>query len=400
MPVPRPATTGLALVVTASLAVHLVTFLIRPVASYRVLALGGDATAVGLVAAAGALLPVFLALPMGRAADRGGLTWLLAGGGLAMTAGALGLAFTTTLPLMAAGNVVIGVGQLALMLAFQGLVAELSPPEHQDRNFGWFTAAASIGQLIGPLTGGWVIGSATASAMVAETREAFLLATAVGVVITLLCLALAWTLKALARNKKNGDHTVHKGSARALLGNRRLLVAIFTSFAVMSSVDVITAYLPVLGEDRGLSPAVVGALLAVRAGFSFLSRLLIPLLVGRFGRLAVLSVSGGLAGICVTALVFTSGFWPLAALMAVLGLVLGLGQPLTMTWTVREAPDNLRSTALGLRLTGNRVAQAAAPAAAGAISGLVGVAGPFLLIALLLFASTVTVLPGWRAERG
>ncbi len=386
----------LVLVSLATLAVHLTTFLARPVASYRVLALGGDARAVGFVAAAGAFLPIFLALPMGRAADRDRTPWLLLSGGLLMTAGTLILAYAGSLGVMAAGTVVLGTGQLALMLAFQTLIAMLSAPDKQDRNFGWFTAAASMGQLLGPLIGGWVVSGGRPGALLAETGTAFLIASAIGAVIVLLCVAL---VAALPRRSGARPPAAARGSATALLRNRRLLVAIFTSFAVMSSVDVLTAYLPVLGHERGLTPALVGVLLAVRAGFSFLSRLLIPVLLGRVGRRTVLVVSGGTAAAGVVGLVFATQPWLIAVLMAVLGMVLGLGQPLTMTWTVREAPDELRSTALGLRLTGNRVAQAAAPAAAGAVSALVGVAGPFLLIAALLAASTITMLPGWRAER-
>jgi MFS family permease len=382
----------------ACFATHLATYLARPAASYRVLALGGDGRAVGLIAAAGAFLPIFLALPMGRAADRGRTTWLLLGGAILVTTGSTTLALSGSLLTMAVGNVVVGTGQLALMLAFQGLVAALSEPADQDRNFGWFTAGASLGQLAGPLLGGWIMGAAAAASLTA-TRDAFLLAAASGLAILLTCAALATTLR--RRLPRTGSSQARSpGGTRKLLHNRRLLVAIFTSFTVMSSIDVVTAYLPVLGEQRGLTPAVVGGLLAIRAGCSFVSRLLIPVLVRGLGRLTVLLVTSAVATLALVALVLTDDLAVIAVLMAVLGLVLGLGQPLTMTWTVREAPAQLRSTALGLRLTGNRIAQAAAPAAAGAVSTVVGVAGPFLLVAALLAAATVTVLPGWRAERG
>jgi MFS family permease len=42
------------------------------VTSYRLLALGSGARAVGLVAAAFALVPLFAAIPLGRFADRRG----------------------------------------------------------------------------------------------------------------------------------------------------------------------------------------------------------------------------------------------------------------------------------------------------------------------------------------
>ena len=45
-------------------------YIARPMTSYRLLGLGAGARAVGLVAAAFALLPLFVAIPLGRFADR------------------------------------------------------------------------------------------------------------------------------------------------------------------------------------------------------------------------------------------------------------------------------------------------------------------------------------------
>lgn len=63
-----------------------------------------------------------------------------------------------------------------------------------------------------------------------------------------------------------------------------------------------------------------------------------------------------------------------------------------MTTVVRAAPAGARSTALALRLTGNRLGQVAAPAAAGLVAGVAGVAAPFVMPgALLLLSSAVAV---------
>lgn len=63
-----------------------------------------------------------------------------------------------------------------------------------------------------------------------------------------------------------------------------------------------------------------------------------------------------------------------------------------MTTVVQAAPAGARSTALALRLTGNRLGQVAAPAAAGLVAGVAGVAAPFVMLgALLLLSSAVAV---------
>ncbi len=84
--------------------------------------------------------------------------------------------------------------------------------------------------------------------------------------------------------------------------------------------------------------------------------------------------------------------WALGMMPAVLGFCLGAGQPLSMTTVVRAASDDARSTALALRLTGNRLGQVAAPAAAGLVAGTGGVAAPFVMPGGLLLLSAGVAL--------
>ena len=59
--------------------------------------------------------------------------------------------------------------------------------------------------------------------------------------------------------------------------------AMLASLTVLSVIDVMVVYLPALGQERGLSVAVVGALLSVRGGASMVSRLAVARVVKQFG---------------------------------------------------------------------------------------------------------------------
>ena len=50
--------------------------------------------------------------------------------------------------------------------------------------------------------------------------------------------------------------------------------AMYVSITVASTIDVLVAYLPVYGEDRGLPVTLVGLLLSLRAGATMASRLM------------------------------------------------------------------------------------------------------------------------------
>jgi MFS family permease len=81
--------------------------------------------------------------------------------------------------------------------------------------------------------------------------------------------------------------------------------------------------------------------------------------------------------------------------MIVIGFGLGLGQPVTLAWVASRAPSDVRGTAIGLRLSGNRLGQMVLPAVVGAVGGVLGLVAVFWALAVLLAASTTAV---WRAS--
>lgn len=75
--------------------------------------------------------------------------------------------------------------------------------------------------------------------------------------------------------------------------------------------------------------------------------------------------------------------------MVVAGLGLGLGQPLSLAWVAANAPRELRGTALGVRLSGNRLGQIVVPAVVGALAGVTGLAAVFWSLTAMLASSAV-----------
>lgn len=116
------------------------------------------------------------------------------------------------------------------------------------------------------------------------------------------------------------------------------------------------------------------------------------------GRTALLSATCLLGGLLCAAVALPVPVRGLAVVLAVLGFCLGFGQPLSMTTVVQAAPAAARSTALALRLTGNRLGQVAAPAAAGLIAGVAGTAAPFVMLGALLVGAAGLGLRGGGAD--
>jgi MFS family permease len=361
-------------------------YLARPVTSYRALALGADLRAVGLITAAFALVPLLVALPLGRAADRWRPGYLLAGGIVLSAVACALLGLAATLVGLALSSALLGLGHLALTLAGQSLIARQSDDTEHDRDFGLYAAAASLGQLVGPALAGLTLASAGRSLEDATTLG-FLVAAG----LVALALPTCHRVDLLGRADRPERPDPRPLRAGELVRARGVPAGMFASLAILATVDVLTAYLPVLGERRGIGPGMVGALLSLRAASSILSRILIPWMVARLGRVRLLTVSAAGSALLTAALPAAGGAGVLAVLLTAAGFFLGIGQPLTMSMVVQAVPDDARGTALAIRLTGNRLGQVATPAAAGLVAGAAGVAAPFWLLGGLLGLAALAV---------
>ncbi|MBT2415617.1 MFS transporter [Streptomyces sp. ISL-12] len=360
----------------------------RPAVSYRALALGADERAVGVIAGVYALLPLFAAVPLGRRTDHGRCAPLLPVGVVLISGGCALSGAAGSLWAMALWSGVMGLGHLCFVIGAQSLVARQSAPHEQDRNFGHFTIGASLGQLVGPIAAGTVIGGSD----MAHSSAVALVAAGAGGAVALTSL---WRIEHRTAAKSAAAPGARVPVGR-ILRARGVPAGMLISLSVLSATDILTAYLPVVGEHRGIAPSVIGVLLSLRAAATIACRLVLTPLLRLLGRTALLTVTCLLAALLCAGVALPLPVWALALLLVVLGFCLGVGQPLSMTTVVQAAPAEARSTALALRLTGNRLGQVAAPAAAGLIAGVAGVAAPFVMLGALLLLSSGVAL---RAPR-
>lgn len=364
--------------------------LARPLISYKVLALGGDSLTVGLTSASYALVPVAAAIWLGRVSDRrSSLRGMVALGTLLLAAGPFVLFASSSLLLVAAASAVLGLGHLFFTIAGQSAVARFVPLDRMDAAFGWFTASFAVGQMVGPLLAGLVMGDAAgapAGVRLADSNAALVIAGLIAV------LAVPFALGTAARGSSDPPKTevpaARPASIAALLRYPTVKTNMVASLALLATTDILVAFLPLLGEAKGVPPTVVGVLLATRAAASIASRLLLPLLVAHWSRAGLVLASLAGAGMAL-ALVPWLFERPLAAgiLLALGGFFLGLGQPITMSLVTQAVPPASRGAALALRLLGNRVGQVTLPAAAGMLAAPVGPSGAIWMSCVVLGAA-------------
>ncbi|SCZ56644.1 Predicted arabinose efflux permease, MFS family [Arthrobacter sp. UNCCL28] len=364
---------------------------VRVIMSYQALAVTGSAVFVGLQSGAFALAGLLIALPTGRLADRFGCAIVCSLGLLIATTGTVAaLFFPVSIGLLIAA-LLLGAGHVGLVVGQQSFAAKLATGGNTDTAFGTLTAAASIGQLIGPPVVATVAAMATAD--IANPN------TALGLMICLgfLILAMPSTirlsgqerlLQSTRKQATRGNPPIPLQSVLRVPGMWQSLVV---SGIVFVSVDLLSSFLPVWAQERGVPATIVGLLLATRAVVTISSRIGMPWLLDRLKRKFILIAAIGLAVFALSALPLVNQWWAFP-LMCLIGIGLGLPQPLTMTWVVSLAPRSSRGAALGLRMTCNRLVQVSLPLAVSTIAVPIGIGAVFWsAAACLAFAAAISV---------
>ncbi|SNT48472.1 MFS transporter [Rhodococcoides kyotonense] len=279
---------------------------VRLMVGYRALALGADPLFLGLLASCFALPAFLCALAAGRLSDRIGGPVVALAGMIAAAVGTLGaFAFAHQWTVLAAASC-IGLGHMLIMVGQQTFVANVSASGSSDAAFGTLTAAASIGQLVGPPL-------VTAVASLTASSDEPGPNTTAGLIVCVVLVAFALpshiplhrtdrSLTALPPSESQPTGTW------ALLKTPDLWRSLVVSGAVLVSVDLMYTFVPLWAIEQDVNPTMVGLLLALRALVSVVSRFGLTRLVARFGRKFLILGSIAAAVAALIALPFV-GAW-------------------------------------------------------------------------------------------
>ena len=394
----------------------------RPTMTYRALDLDATPLEIGLIQSAFSILPALTAVAIGRWIDRVGESRYLMLSLLTLAMGSLIATFAGGLVALALAQVALGFGQIIYLVASQSLIANHGPRSGREGRYGHYSTVNSLGQLAGPAIAAAIVGGAIATmalgspTLVASVDPASLTTVVVpeavdrglleanpegrvflfAAVLAVVAFGLASRIPGYPRRPVDSAARAAEPGLLRLAGQvlRRqgMISAMAVSITVISAVDVLVAYLPAYGDEAGISVALVGLLLSVRAASSLVSRLFMTQLIALLGRSRLLALSMVMAGAGLAVMPFVAEPVALVGIMVVVGLGLGLGQPMTIAWVANRSPRRERATALGVRLTGNRVALLIVPTVMGAIAGTAGIAAIFIVVAVTLGGGAVIAI--------
>jgi MFS family permease len=282
------------------------TFAVRAFAlPLRVVELGGDKVAVGLLFSVGTVTAAGLSLPAGLIGDRFGKRTLLL---LSIGIGALsqmGMGVARSVPPLFVWQALAGVGAAGAQAALMSTLLDVVPSARTGRAMGWLTLAFQVGLLTGPALAGmslhWID-----------------LSTALAVSTALFALALAMTLGIrTAPGREVGWNLLRP--LRAIASSRAFAVATVGMLGATVLWGTLQAYLPVFGREQlGLSPEQIGYMIAIQAVANGLARIPGGRIVDRLPRRGLLVAVGlGIYAVAIAVLPHLSGFWATTLLLTI-----------------------------------------------------------------------------------
>jgi MFS family permease len=339
------------------------------------LELGATPLHIGLLLAAYGVFPLLMAVSAGRIADRYGSRIPVIFGMVVCTLGAVLPWFAPSLPLLFAAALVTGFGFILGQVALQSLVGSLGEGEARTRNFNNYALIVAMADFVGPVVAGFSIDHL-------GHVPAYLVMGAFGVtsVVMILVLARRIPLRRRPAPAPAGQSMLDLFRDPDM---RRVLIA---SAVVMTGIDLFQLYMPLYGHQVGLSASAIGMVLGTAAAATFVSRALLPTLAAHYGQEATLLYSLFLtAAMFILISLFSSGL-VLGLICFVLGLGMGLGQPLTVMLCYQYSPRGRSGESLGLRIAINNSMHVAVPALFGAVGSAFGLAPVFWVSAGVIAA--------------
>lgn len=358
----------------------------RPLVPLYAASMGANPFLIGVVVAAHSLISLVLAVPAGSLTDFFGPKRMIIAGGFGMAASAALIGLIPGYASLIMGESLLGLSSLCIIVASQTFAGSVGPPSQRESNFGWFTTFASAGQLAGPLLGG----------LIADFWS-FQLAFLAGGVFGLVASATAVLLPATKVRPQAQPLSGETWRIRRLMRNDGVKAAIVSSFGVLFAIGVRGAFFPLYMAGLGYTATAISVQLMARALASMVVRPFLPHIVRLSGgRFVVLVGSIAVAAVGLGITPFFASFWPLFFCSLLIGVGLGLCQPLSMVAVADNTSDEERGLAMGLRLTGNRLAQVTNPLIFGLIATLSGLLPAFIVSGVILLG-TAGLLGRWRS---
>jgi predicted MFS family arabinose efflux permease len=386
----------------------MITAIAQPFFSLYAQALGASTAVIGLLVTGRALLPMFIAMPVGQLIDVvGALTMARIGFFLLVVSVAM-TAASESLAVLAAGQMVLGASIIITASSLQVLVSR-GAESARNRNINRYSMAMSAGGMIGPIGGGALV--AAAGGGLAGYRFTFVATTALSLAAAIVLQFVVG--RRMAEGAEGGDRAAGgraKGETMAavrravrpsevlhsyssgwkLTKNRGVQFGLAGTFLIMFIQVLSMSFVPLLLHSHGYGAWVISAMISLSGLSGIVSRLFLDRFIRRLGLERLLIFAGVVAAASLIAIPAAAASVVVFGLLTMLsGSAAGMNLPVSIMIMVNDTAESERGKVMGLRLLVNRISQMLSPALFGVLGGTIGLAGAFYSGGALLLACVV-----------
>jgi len=326
---------------------------------------GFSPAALGALIAFPSLFQIFMRIPGGMAADRLGERTVLFCSAASMGAAAL-MFMNGRLGWIIVAQGLTGVSRAVFWPSAQSYVTKL-PGADVGRSLGLFNTFTGAGNAVGPVVAGltlaWLGFNGSFGVMCATAG------------LSIGAVALMPGLTAAHRTRRKPRPLI--GSVRAMRGNRPVLLAAVCRYAAAFPVALLGSFLPVYLAETGMDPRQIGLLSGLRGLSLTAASLALAVVFDRLPRPLVWL--GGMSGLAVSVILIPSltGFLPLAACVALMGLGSAAMQILPLAMIAESTEPGERATVIAMTGTLWGLSLFVNPVLFGAIAQTVSTAATF-----------------------
>ena len=362
---------------------------------------GASPLVAGILFGMNSLVPALTSVFIGRMLDRRrDMRMPLLIASVVTTVGSLLPFFWESLASLFIFTAVTGSAFNVCRIGSQQMTGRYGAPDDRAASYNLYAQGLAAGSLIAPLICGFAIDHG-------GYRIAFLALAALNLpmVIVLglnrLYLPASDTVATAKVQDKGEGNGPGKGSAGilSLLQLPQLRRVLIAGVCLMTVWDMFVFAWPLYGTQLKLSASQIGLIAGIFYSGTFIVRTFATLLLRRFSQWQLLLMAMLLSSLMFIAYGFLTNLVALGALSLVLGMVLGIMQPMTMSLIYEEAPPERRGEAIGLRLTMAFVLHNVAPLLAGALASVLGMGSVWMVAAATLMAGGWATRGQWHYRR-
>lgn len=342
-------------------------YLLLPTLPLYIKHLGGSETQVGLAAGAFTLTAVVFRPMVGGLVDRYGRRAFYIWGLIFFVLSMYLYDWVGSILLLLALRILHGASWAFSTTSIGTVITDLIPASRRGEGMGWYGMAMTVAMAIGPMLGTYIVGGYSFQTL-------FLVATG----LSLIAFILAYMTRAPYQAKPS--------AGRIQLVEKSVFPVTVAIFFLAVAYGGITTFLPLFAESIRVNPGTfflvyAVALTLIRPFAGKLSdrfgeaAVIIPSLVVTAGALIVLSLSSGLPGLIIAAILYGIGF--------------GSAQPALQAATLRIAPEDRRGAANASFMTAFDLGIGLGAILLGLVSERIGYAYLFTVTAVSVVVSLV-----------